>query len=233
MRRKLTKRTVGAIAPGARDVLVFDTEIKGFGVKVTPKGRRVYLLQYSRGNRSRRATIGRHGDITADQARIKAERLRGAVADGRDPAAERAAERAVPTMAEFAGRYLTEYARPQKKPRSIAEDERNLEAHVKPALGARRLNEIEAADVARLHAALGDRPVLANRVLALLSTMFSLAEQWGLRREGSNPCRRVHKYREAKRERFLSDAELARLGEVLKAAEARGEHRSVVAASGS
>ena len=86
MRRKITKRTVEAIAAGARDQFVWDTEIRGFGVKITPKGARIYVLQYSRGNRDRRVTLGRHGpSFTADAARTKALSLRGQVADGKRP----------------------------------------------------------------------------------------------------------------------------------------------------
>ncbi|MGE5268981.1 MAG: Arm DNA-binding domain-containing protein, partial [Thiohalocapsa sp.] len=92
---KLTKRAVQAIKPGDRDIIVWDTDIAGFGVKVTPKGGRIYLLQYSRQNRDRRVTIGRHGDggFTADQARREAEILRGVIRNGGDPAAERRRER--------------------------------------------------------------------------------------------------------------------------------------------
>ena len=70
MKNRIIERTVEGIAPGERDVFVWDTEIPGFGVKVTPRGRRVYVLRYSFGGRSRRYTIGRHGvDLTADEAR--------------------------------------------------------------------------------------------------------------------------------------------------------------------
>jgi hypothetical protein len=80
MRIKLTKRMVEAIAVGEADVLVWDDTLRGFGVKVTPKGARVYVLQYSFGGRSRRVTIGRHGELTAEEARRKALGLRAAVA---------------------------------------------------------------------------------------------------------------------------------------------------------
>ncbi len=231
MKGKITKRSVDSIAPGSRDVFLWDTEIPGFGVKVTPGGKRVYVLQYTFGDRTRRYTIGQHGvDVTADEARREARRLRGHVAEGNDPADESAAMRAVPTLAEFATRYLTEHAALKKKPASVAADERNLRNHVLPALGRRKVTEITRTDVARLHYAMKGKPGAANRCLALLSKMFNLAEKWGYRPEGSNPTRRVEKYPERKVERFLSEAELARLGETLDAAAQAGEHASVIAA---
>jgi hypothetical protein len=92
---RLTKRSVEAVEPAARDLLFWDADIPGFGCKITPRGARVYLLQYSRRNATKRVTIGRHGDggLTADQARREAEVLRGVIRNGGDPAAERARAR--------------------------------------------------------------------------------------------------------------------------------------------
>lgn len=123
MRMKLTKRTVEAIAVGEADVLLWDDTLRGFGVKVTPKGVRVYVLQYSFGGRSRRVTIGRHGELTVEEARREALGLRAAVANGADPAGVRATDRAVPLLAEFTKRYLGEHAAVKKKPLSLAADE--------------------------------------------------------------------------------------------------------------
>ncbi len=231
MKGKITKRAVEGVAPSSCDVFLWDTEILGFGVKVTPGGKRVYVLQYTFGGRTRRYTIGHHGvDATADEARQEARSLRGRVADGHDPAGESAAMRAVPTLTEFATRYLTEHAALKKKPASVAADERNLRNHVLPALGRRKVTEITRPDVVRLHNAMKGKPGAANRCLALLSKMFNLAEKWGYRLDGTNPTRHVEKYPERKVERFLSEAELGRLGEVLNEAEQAGEHPSVVAA---
>jgi integrase len=231
MKKRIVKRTVESITPGEHDVFVWDSEIPGFGVKVTPRGKRVYVLQYSFGGRSRRYTIGRHGvDLTAEEARTEARRLRGLVADGHDPAGEHAILRAVPTLKVFAERYLAEHAAVKKKASSAAEDRRNLRNHVLPVLGTRRVTDITRNDVARLHAAMKDKPCAANRCLALLSKMFTLAEKWCERPDGTNPTRHVEKFRERKIERFLSETELARLGDVLDGAEQVGEHTSVVAA---
>jgi hypothetical protein len=193
-------------------------------VKVTPKGARVYVLKYRAAGSQRWLTLGRHGEITAEEARTKAVKLRGAIADGKDPSRIRDDAAAAPTVDELADRYLAEHAAPHKKPRSIEEDRRNLVLHVRPNLGDLKAGEVTRQDILRLHYKLRVTPTAANRVQALLSKMFELAEAWGIRPEASNPCRRVPKYTERSRDRFLSTDELNRLGEALDAAERDGEH---------
>jgi integrase len=242
---RLTKRAVEAIEPGARDILVWDTELPGFGVKVTPHGGRIYVLQYSHRNRSRRVTIGRHGagGFTADEARRKGEILRGIVRDGGDPAGERARDRAIPAMRVLAERYMVEHAIPKKKPRSADSDRGLIDCHIDPLLGERQVNEVTRADLRRFMQDVaegktkldqktgtrGRRLVrggkgAANRALTLLSKMFALAEDWGYRSAGDgNPCRMVERFDESAgraRARFLSDAEIGRLGDALAAREA-------------
>jgi len=227
---KLTKRLVESIGPSDSDSFVWDAELKGFGLKVTPRGNRIYILHFRAKGRLKRFTIGKHGPITCDQARQEAAKLLGQVAAGVDPAEAKAIERKVVTMADFAGRYLEEHAESKKKPRSLAEDRRMLTSYILPALGGRKIDAVSRGDVAKLHHSLRETPYQANRVLALVSKMFNLAERWGLRPDGSNPCRHVEKYKEAKRERFLSADELGRLGAALSQAEAGGESPHAVAA---
>ena len=151
MRNKITKRTVEAIAPSLRDTVLWDTEIPGFGCKVTPKGTRIYILQYSQRDRDHRVTIGRHGvEFTAEQAKNEARRLRGVIASGENPALSRSRERSIPTVAELGARYLEEYARPHKKPSAFAQDLRNLQNHIVPLIGTLRASEIERQDITRL-----------------------------------------------------------------------------------
>ena len=148
-------------------------------------------------------------------------------------------------MAELGQRYLDEYAVPHKKPSGIAQDRRNLRNHIVPLMGKLRISAVERADVARVmrEVAAGKTAkdektkhqgrrivrggeIVANRVEALLSKMFALAEDWKLRPEGSNPCRGVKRYAEHKVERFLSSDELARLGATLVTEAARVDQRS-------
>jgi integrase len=241
MRGKITKRKVDELRPGDRDVFLWDTELPGFGCKVTPKGGRIYVLQYGQAGRDRRITIGRHGiDLTAEQARVEALRLRGLIATGETPTGKATQRAEAITVADLGERYLDEYAIPHKKPSGIAQDRRNLHNHVVPLMGKLRISAVERADVARVMREVaagktakdektkhqGRRIVLggeivANRVQALLSKMFTLAEDWKLRPEGGNPCRGVKRYAEHKVERFLSADELARLGAALASEAAR------------
>src|SRR6516162_8191638 len=98
MLTKITKRAVDAAHPSRTDQFLWDRDLKGFGLKVTPSGKKVYLLQYRKGGRgapTKRVTIGRHGALTPEQARNQAARLSGAIANGADPAVARAAENGV------------------------------------------------------------------------------------------------------------------------------------------
>src|SRR5205085_10759188 len=122
--------------------------------------------------------LGRHGDVTLDQARTKAIKLRGAVADGKDPACVRDEHATEPTVGELADRYLAEYAEPPKKPRSVEEDRRNLKLHIRPKLGALKI--LGRRSAGHFQAAPRDArdSRAANRVQALLSKMSGLAEEW-------------------------------------------------------
>ncbi len=223
---KITKKRVESIKPGDRDVFEWDDELRGFGVRIKPSGVRSYIIQYrNRFGRSRRLTVGKHGRLTAEEARKEARLLLSEVERGGDPAADRAIVRNAPTVAEFAARYMTEYAPGKKKPSSIETDRINLRCHILPAFGNLTVAAITRADVVRLHQGMKDTPGAANRTLALISHMLNVAEKWGLRPDGANPCRHVEKYKPGKRERYLSSAELARIGRVLAEAERTGTER--------
>lgn len=228
MAGKLTKRRVDSAKPGET---VWDGEIKGLGVRVWASGARSYILKYRRGGVQRWLTIGVHGDgWTPEKARREAERLKGRIREGVDPALEAKIERDADSFDVFADRYLADYAKSHKKASTTREETRALKNHIRPVLGRYRLKDIQRGDVARFHQGMKATPYAANRYLALLSHMFSVAEDWGLRPENSNPCRRVKKFKERSRERFLSPDELARLGKALALAEFTGESPYVIAA---
>jgi integrase len=220
MKIKLTKDVVEKAKPLKKDLLIWDTELPRFGVKITPAGRRVYIAQY-RGidGRMRRLTFGQHGTVTIDQARKKAREKLGAAALGEDPAAEKMEARHSPTIQELGERYMAEHAS-KKKTTSQDNDRWLLDRVIYPNLGTLRTLTIGRPDVDAMHHKLEKRRYVANRALALLSKMLTLAEKWNLRPDRSNPCRHVEKYKETKRRRFLNAAELARLGAVLAKAEA-------------
>jgi integrase len=221
---RITKREVDAAHPPATgEVKLWDCEMKGFGLRVRAGGTKSYILQYRNAEgRTRRLTVGLCGRLTPEEARRMARQMLAAVDRGEDPMQDLQDGRRAPTVAEFAVQYMELHARPKKKPRSVEKDEALLRLYILPAIGSRKLAAITAADVARLHRDLGGHPVQANRVVALLSKMCSLAEVWDMRLRGSNPCRGLRRYAERRHERFLSYSEFSRLGETLAAVEAEG-----------
>jgi integrase len=137
------------------------------------------------------------------------------------------------TIAELADRFLHEHVVRHCKPRTEEEYQRAVEAYIKPSLGCLRITDLTRADIAQFHHQHRDHPFQANRSLAVLSKMMNLAEAWGLRTDGSNPCRHVKKYREDKRERYLTKEELQRLGVALDdAKQKQTESPFVIAAIG-
>jgi integrase len=228
---KITKRVVDSLKAGTGDVFAWDDELRGFGVRVKPSGARSYLVQYrNEHGRSKRLTIGAHGRLTAEEARKQARAILADVDKGGDPAEVKEAYRKAPTMADLCDRYMTQHA-PKMKARSRDEDARMIGRYVLPALGKRKVADVSRADVVKLHHELRAAPIQANRVIGLLNRMLNLAERWGIRPDGSNPCRHVDKFGEVKRERYLTADELARLGDVLAEAERTAtELPSVVAA---
>jgi integrase len=210
---RLTTRTVQAAKAGT---IAWDAEVKGFGLRVMRSGSRIYVLKYRAGGRQRWITIGAHGSPwTADKARDRAKELLGQVAKGTDPAALRDVERSNPTVAALAKRFLAEHVQPKTKPKTLDSYRAILQRFIVPGLGTTRVKDVTAADISSLHHALRATPRQANLTVAIASKMFALAERWLLRPQGSNPCRMVDRFREARRERFLSAEEVGRLGETL------------------
>tara|TARA_R110002073_G_scaffold23696_1_gene80691 strand:+ start:14873 stop:16084 length:1212 start_codon:yes stop_codon:yes gene_type:complete len=222
MKLKLTNTTVEAAnEPGT----VWDTLLPGFGLRVTKGGAKSYVLKYRLHNRQRWYTIGRHGQLksvgvtwTPKIARDEATKLLGRVKEGVDPAGDAAADRRSETIKEFQKRYLTDHAEAHNKASSVKETKRLLTKHIVPELGHIKVKDLSRSDVVRFHLSLKKTPYLANRCLALVSNMLAKAEQWGVRADGSAPCRSVTKFKEAKRERFLSAKETYALGNALTAA---------------
>ena len=157
--------------------------------------------------------------MTVEQARTAALEMLARARKGEDPSADRKAYRCAPTVADLAARFMKDHAWVKKKPRSAHRDELTWNRHILPRFGKRKVADIDRADVAKLHSDLGATPVMANQVRGLLSTAFNLAEIWGWRPEGTNPCRHVRRYKEKGCERFLSGEELKRLSRVLRDAE--------------
>lgn len=219
---KITKRSVEAIPPQKRDLIIFDDEVKGFGVRIWPTGKITYLVQYRSGGRTRRVKIGRHGIVTAEQARSRAKEILGAVARGNNPAQEIREHRRAATVATVCERLFRDHVVLHCKANTQREYRRSIDLFIKPAIGAFKVVDVTRADMAHLHHSLRERPFQANRTLGVLSKLFNQCEVWGLRPDGSNPCRHIKKYPEHRREVFLNSEELTRLGDAMAEAEAVG-----------
>jgi integrase len=217
---RITKRRVDALhCTASKDrVFLWDDALAGFGVAAFPSGTKVYVAQYRKDGRSRRVAIGEHGRLTPDEARSQAKMLLGAVEKGADPIEERRAARGVRTFREIGNEFMDRHVATKRKGRTRYEYDRLLNVHIFPALGSRRITEVRRVDVARLHAALSDRPFAANRCVALISSIWN----WAARRDevqfASNPAKGIDRNPEQGRERFLTSGEFERLGNALRTA---------------
>ena len=219
----ISRRTVEALPVGEREVVFWDHELSGFGVRIYPSGTKVYLVQTRSGGNSTRVTIGRHGVLSAEQARRKAAQFIASIKAGEEPARAASPPDAGPTIAEVAERYMREHVAVRCKPATASACRYTLDKHLLPVFGARPLGSIGREEVAALQYRLHKTPTMANRVIDMLSRLFNTADAWGLGPEGGNPCRFVQKYKERSRERFFSEEEFRRLGRVLGEVEAEGK----------
>ena len=221
MQRRLTKRMLDALRPPADRQYIFDSELAGFGVSVHPSGVKTFFVQYrTAGGRrgiARRVALGRYGALTVDQARGLARRHLGDVAHGGDPAEVRRSRRDAPAVRELGTEYFAEVTT-RRKPRTVSMYKWLWNRHVLPTLGRLRVEDVRPARIAQLHTRLHGTPYAANRVLALLGAFFSFAERQGVRPPHSNPAHQISPYDEHPRERFLTPAEVAKLGEALERA---------------
>ncbi|MCY3980449.1 MAG: tyrosine-type recombinase/integrase [Alphaproteobacteria bacterium] len=224
---RLTKRTVDALKAKGADTVYWDGELTGFGVRVRKSGRKNYVLQTRIDGKLRWFTIGQHGPLTIDEARTNALEILAQARKGIDPRKTHAAG-TEPVMSDLGKRFLEDHVQHHCKPGTQAEYRRLVELFINPVIGTTRVSEVQRKDIAELHHGLRRTPYQANRTLSVLSKMFTLAEVWGWRPDGTNPSRHVKRYRESPRERFLSPAETERLGEVLR--EVEPEMPSAVAA---
>jgi integrase len=233
---KISKRMADeAVATNGKPLVIWDGELRGFGLRVMPSGVKSFIADYRIGQRQQQQTIGRYGVLTIDQARDRARQILAAVAGGKDPVAEKRAEAVAGiTVAELADIYLADgpAARPNKKSSSWKTDKSNIDRHIRPLLGnhaARRLTQAEVAkfqaDVAagrntadvktrkRGRAIVSGGKGTAARSLAVLGAMM----QFGVDRKliPANPAKGVPLLKQNRRERFLSEAEVARLADTI------------------
>jgi integrase len=210
----LTKQTVDAAkAPADGQRFIRDDQIRGLALRITANGVKSFVWEGRVKGRMRRITLGQYPALTVVLARDKALETKTGIARGGDPALERERERGEPTFGNLTARYIDEHARPRKK--SWKRDESRINAHFSK-WSSRRVSDISADEVARLHHAVSEAhgKVAANRAIELLRVIFNLGRDWGYL-AGPNPAARVKRFHENKRERFLSPDEMRRLNSAL------------------
>ncbi len=217
---KLSQRSADAINPTGEQFTVWDADLKGFGVRVNARGSKAFVAYYRVNGRQRLVTLGRYGKLKVEQARRLAFKHISQALEGVDNAKVAQDARKGTTIAELGARFLAEYVAVHLKPSSAAEYRRSVDLFITPKIGKSKVTDLDRVTVGDVHHKMRHIPYQANRTLGVLSKMMTQAEVWGLREEGTNPCRSVKKYKERKRERFLTSAELVRLSEVLDAEEA-------------
>ena len=220
-RKSLSNRMVDGLRAGDKDVICWDRELRGFGVRVYPNGVKTYLVQGRGPGGSKRVTIGRHGTISADEARRQGDGLLARIRAGEEPGSGTGSEGG-PTVADLAERYLREHVEVRCKPATVTGYRQVIGKHVLPPLGKVPLSALSREHVAELHYRLRKTPVAANEAVGALSRMLNWAEAWGLVPAGSNPCGFVTRYRTRRPERFLTEQEFRRLGQALDELEAEG-----------
>lgn len=249
-RSKITKQFVDKAVPGEIDRLFWDTQLRGFGLKVTVAGTKTYVVQYrtsgGRHGKARRVTIGKHGSPwTAEAARQEAQRILALSAQGEDPAEKKRRPAKSLTISELCDLYLEEGIG-SKKASTISTDRGRIERHIKPLLGKRKVSEIGSGDVAKfMHDVAQGKTALdikvgpraraivrggkgtATRTVGLLGGIFSYAVQVGF--ADANPVLGVKRYPDRKNERFLSLPEIAVVGRALESIEKTEGNKVAVA----
>lgn len=220
---KLTKSVVDALrfqgAHAKAKCVYWDEEVKGFGLRVFSSGRKSFFFAYRFGGRQRYLTLGDYGPLTPAQAREMALQRKAEVLRGIDPLATRQQDLRAKTVAELCSAYLERHAKPHNK--SWQKDRDRIERYVLPAFGSWKVKGVARGDVARLHHKIGverKHPTTANRVLALVSSIWAKAKIWGyLEEAASNPARGIERYAEKKRRRFVTRDEMPRLAAAIDA----------------
>ncbi len=212
MSQKLDDKTIKALpAPASGNKVYYDADVTGFGCRVTAAGARSFILNYrTRSGRERRYTIGEFPAWKTATARAEASEWKRRVRNGDDPLADIEAERAAPTVADLCQRFANEHM-PKKRPSTQRDYQSAIDRHVLPEMKHLKVAEVTFTHVDALHSKITRRgtPYHANRVLSLLSKMFSQAVRWGWRTD--NPAKGVERNQEHKRQRYLSADELTRL----------------------
>ena len=226
---KLTKSAIDAAHPQAQSVELRDTLVPGFMCKVTPAGRKVFMLQYrTNAGERRKPAIGLYGELTVEQARSLAQNWLAEVRRGGDPGGDKAGARKAPTVRELCGRFMSDYSRVRNKPSTQKGYQGNIDRNIIPILGRMKVQDVKRPDIATMMKKLEPTPMEANHTLAVMRKMFNMAEIWGLRTDGTNPCRHIPQYPQGKTTRLITDEEMGKLFRHLDKVETEGSAPPIV-----
>jgi integrase len=219
---RLTEALVDGLTPADRDQFLFDSLLATFGYRLTPAGRGIFFVGKPR------RTLGYRPPLKVAEAREQAHEMLADIRQGRDPVLEQKARRQAAaageiTISQLAEKWMADYVRPKLRPRTVFDYERLLAQHILPALGQLSVARIDRDDAVRLHVGMARIPRRANYTASTCRALLNFAIDLGLRPPGSNPFRRIKMYRERARERFLSEAEIAKAAEAIEQAERAGK----------
>ena len=214
---KLTNKKIDQLIPDTKSYIVWDNEIRGFGVRVNLNSKKTFILKYrvgqGRSARVRKPVIGTYGVMKVDEARKIARKWLLDASEGNDP---KEVDKTSILLKDFCNVYLQQHANIKKKLSSVIEDKRLMRLHIIPNFGNICLKEITRAMITKHHQSMYQTPHGANRFLSLMSKMMNLAERWEYRPLNSNPCRHIERYKEEGRQIYLSMEQIEKIGHVIK-----------------
>ncbi|EBZ2548146.1 DUF4102 domain-containing protein [Salmonella enterica subsp. enterica serovar Alachua] len=226
---KLTKSAVDAAQPQAEAVELRDTLVPGFLCKITPAGRKVFMLQYrTNAGERRKPSLGLYGELTVEQARSLAQEWLAQVRRGGDPAAEKAEARQAPTIKELCTKFMEDYSKKRNKLSTQAGYQAVINRNIIPLLGRKKVQDVKRPEIAGLMEKLSYKQTEANKVFSVLRKMFNMAEVWGYRPDGTNPCRHVPMFPAGKSTHLISDEEMGNLFRQLDKIESEGLENYVI-----
>ena len=226
---KLTKSAVDAAQPQAQPIELRDTLVPGFLCKITPAGRKVFMLQYrTNAGERRKPALGQYGELTVEQARSLAQEWLAQVRRGGDPAADKAEARTAPTVKELCAKFMEDYSKQRNKPSTQKGYQSVIDRNIIPMIGRLKVRDVKRPDIAGMMKKMAHKPADANRTFGVMRRMFNLAEVWGYRSDGTNPCRHVPMYPNGKATHLISDEDMGRIFRHLDKLEAEGLENYVI-----
>ncbi|EOU1352873.1 tyrosine-type recombinase/integrase [Pseudomonas aeruginosa] len=226
---KLTKSAVDAAQPQAQPFELRDTLVPGFLCKITPASRKVFMLQYrTNAGERRKPALGQYGELTVEQARSLAQEWLAQVRRGGDPAADKAEARKAPTVKELCAKFMEDYSKQRNKPSTQKGYQSVIDRNIIPMLGRLKVRDVKRPDIAGMMKKMAHKPADANRTFGVMRRMFNLAEVWGYRSDGTNPCRHVPMYPNGKATHLISDEDMGRIFRHLDKLEAEGLENYVI-----